>query len=409
MFPIPVRATFDALSEEIRANLAFDQLQQMRDNSKTGGALGNVSDVEGKRLESTFGAIKTTQSPNDMVRTLQKIKVERQKLMSRAETEYIAAVARNQAGLARVRPDLVRPTVPGAAPAPQPSPEDLAFGKPSTMIPSQLTFRSPDAPENRFEVSTTPEAPPSSPAGVGGFEYAPEMPSEAALVPATPKSTQSGLRIVSDSNAAPEAAPQDEIDATTEEAPPPPAERDGSLMTAAAGAATAAPLAVKYAPRVAQAFSNPRASALRTVAQLKRGLPGLSGSPMGAARLGGAASAAFGTGYLAGEAINKYGPTITDAFGFTNTKKLSDGKSPMVSDILSDWYMESKQPPAVTLGDRWADAYRAIWGSRKMTDERRAEALASLRETRNSWTSAGYKLSTPVEEFDREQLESAQR
>jgi hypothetical protein len=112
---------------------------------------------------------------------------------------------------------------------------------------------------------------------------------------------------------------------------------------------------------------------------------------------------------LAGEAINKYGPTITDAFGFTNTKKLSDGRSPMVSDILSDWYMESKQPPAVTLGDRWADAYRAIWGSRKMTDERRAEALASLRETRNNWTSAGYKLSTPVEEFDKEQLESAQR
>lgn len=419
-------AEFASDLKQVTSLNTIGTMLRLKAASATGATgFGQLSNQEGEVIRDTLGSITGGKlSPAEMVAVLDRMKSDlisqgaSAKQMIESQISQNNAVGWRASVAAFGNPKIAvnagftppAPTSSSEAPAgaPQPSAADLAFGKPNAMIPGQLTFRSPEAPENRFEVSTIPEAPPSSPAGVGGFEYAPEMPSEAALVPTTPKATQSGLRIVSDSSAVPEAAPQDETDATTEEAPPP-AERDGSLMTAAAGAATAAPLAVKYAPRVAQAFSNPRAQALRAVAQLKRGLPGLSGSPMGAARLGGAASAAFGTGYLAGEAINKYGPTITDAFGFTNTKKLSDGKSPMLSDILSDWYMESKQPPAVTLGDRWADAYRAIWGIRKLTDEQRAEALASLRETRNNWTSAGYKLSTPVEEFDKEQLESAQR
>lgn len=50
-----------ALLQTLKSQVAFDVLQDMRNNSKTGGALGNVSDAEGKRLENNLAALDTTQ------------------------------------------------------------------------------------------------------------------------------------------------------------------------------------------------------------------------------------------------------------------------------------------------------------------------------------------------------------
>jgi hypothetical protein len=408
ILPIPVRARFDSLSDTIKANLGFDQLQEMRNNSKTGGALGNVSDVEGRRLESTFGALKTTQNPADMVRTLQTIKSERQKLVARSESEYISAVSRNQAALARVRPDLAPPASPASA-IPQASAEQLSFPQRESMAPANLTFRSPDSPENRFSVSADQSAP-EAPAPTGEFDYAPP---EVPAVSAPPR----GITVVSDSSAAAEP----DLESDPELAPTP--ESDSGMSTGQVLATTggAAAAAAKYAPAVVKAVSNPQASALRAVARLKSGLPGLAGPARSMSRVGGAAAAAFGAGYLAGETINKNaGPAVVDALGFTNTdiKREYGKKQPLLSDLLADWYVNSKADPARTLGDRWADAYRAIWSSTidrngkavpRINDQTRAKALADLRETRKSWASAGYKLSTPVEEFERQQSEVSQR
>jgi hypothetical protein len=52
------QAQFDTLKSQI----GFGVLQDMRQNSKTGGALGNVSDAEGKRLEANLGALSRKQS-----------------------------------------------------------------------------------------------------------------------------------------------------------------------------------------------------------------------------------------------------------------------------------------------------------------------------------------------------------
>lgn len=41
----------------IKANIGFDKLQQMRENSPTGGALGQVSDFENKLLQAVNGAL----------------------------------------------------------------------------------------------------------------------------------------------------------------------------------------------------------------------------------------------------------------------------------------------------------------------------------------------------------------
>jgi hypothetical protein len=46
----------------IKANVGFDKLQNMRDNSPTGGALGQVSDTENKLLQAVNGALDPKQS-----------------------------------------------------------------------------------------------------------------------------------------------------------------------------------------------------------------------------------------------------------------------------------------------------------------------------------------------------------
>jgi len=54
--------------QSLQANTAFTRLQEMRDASKTGGALGNVSNVELELLMSSYGSLSQDLSP-DMLRT----------------------------------------------------------------------------------------------------------------------------------------------------------------------------------------------------------------------------------------------------------------------------------------------------------------------------------------------------
>lgn len=55
-----------ALYEKVVAKGGFQALQDLRDASKTGGALGNVSNQEGKQLSSSFAAIQRTQDAKDV-------------------------------------------------------------------------------------------------------------------------------------------------------------------------------------------------------------------------------------------------------------------------------------------------------------------------------------------------------
>lgn len=55
-----------ALYEKIVAKGGFQALQDLRDASKTGGALGNVSNQEGKQLAASFAAIDRRQSAADV-------------------------------------------------------------------------------------------------------------------------------------------------------------------------------------------------------------------------------------------------------------------------------------------------------------------------------------------------------
>ena len=58
MLPLPTDARqMETYVQTLRSNLAFDRLQKMRDRSKTGGALGQVSNIELKLLESSVAAL----------------------------------------------------------------------------------------------------------------------------------------------------------------------------------------------------------------------------------------------------------------------------------------------------------------------------------------------------------------
>lgn len=50
----------------IKANIGFDRLQQMREASPTGGALGNVSDTEISTLQAVAGSLEQSQRPEDL-------------------------------------------------------------------------------------------------------------------------------------------------------------------------------------------------------------------------------------------------------------------------------------------------------------------------------------------------------
>lgn len=59
--------------ETIKANLGFDELQTMRDNSPTGGALGQVAVQELEALRSTLSSLDQAQSPEALKASLARI------------------------------------------------------------------------------------------------------------------------------------------------------------------------------------------------------------------------------------------------------------------------------------------------------------------------------------------------
>lgn len=66
-------ANAEALLATLKSQVGFSVLQDMRNNSKTGGALGAVSDAEGKRLEANLAALDKSQSLEQFKKNLQKI------------------------------------------------------------------------------------------------------------------------------------------------------------------------------------------------------------------------------------------------------------------------------------------------------------------------------------------------
>ena len=75
MSKIPGTDAYDvsSLTRTIRANIGFDRLQQMREASPTGGALGNVSNQELDALQSVLGDLDQSQSQEQFEYNLRRL------------------------------------------------------------------------------------------------------------------------------------------------------------------------------------------------------------------------------------------------------------------------------------------------------------------------------------------------
>lgn len=73
---VPGSAATDlrASMDTIRANIGFDRLQQMRDASPTGGALGGIAIQELQMLQAVLGSLDQSQSPEQLQANLKRLK-----------------------------------------------------------------------------------------------------------------------------------------------------------------------------------------------------------------------------------------------------------------------------------------------------------------------------------------------
>lgn len=69
----------------VASNVAFNALQAMRDASKTGGALGQVSERELDLLSSVQGSIRQNQSPENLRKNLQIVRESQQRFLDAAQ------------------------------------------------------------------------------------------------------------------------------------------------------------------------------------------------------------------------------------------------------------------------------------------------------------------------------------
>lgn len=65
---------FDSEVQALKANIAFSELTAMREASKTGGALGAISDRELNLLQSSLGSLDTGQSPTAFKKSLETVR-----------------------------------------------------------------------------------------------------------------------------------------------------------------------------------------------------------------------------------------------------------------------------------------------------------------------------------------------
>lgn len=113
--------------DPIIANIGFDELQSMRDNSPTGGALGQVAVQELAMLQSVLGSLDQAQQPQEVIAALdaiERIRADFREMKRRAYEEDV-----RRFGVAAVpRPDsAAQPAAGQPTPAPQQRPDPLGL------------------------------------------------------------------------------------------------------------------------------------------------------------------------------------------------------------------------------------------------------------------------------------------
>ena len=74
LFAATDEADFQSALMTLRSNIGFDRLQRMREESPTGGALGQVAIMELEALQASLGSLNVNQSPQQMTNNLKVIR-----------------------------------------------------------------------------------------------------------------------------------------------------------------------------------------------------------------------------------------------------------------------------------------------------------------------------------------------
>lgn len=121
-------ADLAATLKTIRANLGFDELQKMRNNSPTGGALGSVSENENALLQSAVTNLENTQSPEQLKQKLQELKQIKAESNQRIKQAYDADLARFGSGAMSTIPSISQDQLGGGYEPSQAMPPQLPVG-----------------------------------------------------------------------------------------------------------------------------------------------------------------------------------------------------------------------------------------------------------------------------------------
>jgi hypothetical protein len=73
--------------DTIEASIGFDRLQKMRDDSPTGGALGQVSNIELALLRKSLGSLKQSSSRAQFIKNLNSIETQYKKAVAAVEAQ----------------------------------------------------------------------------------------------------------------------------------------------------------------------------------------------------------------------------------------------------------------------------------------------------------------------------------
>jgi hypothetical protein len=94
------------LYDKIVAKGGFEMLQQMRETSKTGGALGNISNQEGQQLKAAFGALDRRQNTADVKSAIDQIIGDVEGAKTRSREAYDSTYSYKTAPTSAAKPSL---------------------------------------------------------------------------------------------------------------------------------------------------------------------------------------------------------------------------------------------------------------------------------------------------------------
>lgn len=97
-------ANLAAQLNTIGSIVGLDELQRLRDNSKTGGALGQVTEAEHKLLQSVIASIDQSQSPSILRRQLKEVRDKAKASWDRVQAAYERDLAQFGGGKATAAP-----------------------------------------------------------------------------------------------------------------------------------------------------------------------------------------------------------------------------------------------------------------------------------------------------------------